>query len=94
MDVSYFAAGIISHLASDGPKAWTITLPSREELLNEMADAVLRWGVPDGEMVAYRSFRPFLPLLSNVDAYQVQLWAAWAIQHVCVKNGEFGLFLI
>ena len=39
-------------------------------------------------MVAYRSFSPFFPLLSHFE-HEVQLWAVWAILHVCTKNGKF-----
>lgn len=36
-------------------------------------------------MVAYRSFKPFEPLL--VSPYpEVRLWAVWAISHVCARN--------
>lgn len=88
IDVSYFAAGIIAHLASDGPEAWSVKEIDRASLLQELATVVLQWGVPEGEMVAYRSFHPFFPLLARHDTYQVQLWAAWAIQHVCAKNAK------
>lgn len=50
---------------------------------------VASWQAPEGEMVAYRSFHPFLSLLQCYDAPQVQLWAVWAIHHVCTKNGKF-----
>ncbi|KAK6621766.1 hypothetical protein RUM44_001573 [Polyplax serrata] len=88
IDVSYFAAGIIAHLASDGPEAWTISDISRDFILQELATAVELWGMPEGEMVAYRSFHPFFPLLAKHDTYQLQLWAAWAIRHVCAKNAR------
>ncbi|XP_047361146.1 protein zyg-11 homolog B-like isoform X1 [Vespa velutina] len=88
IDVSYFAAGIAAHLLSDGPSAWSSMLsqPSREQLLDQLAHAVTHWQTPQGEMVAYRSFQPFFPLLRCSDAYPVQLWAVWAIHHVCTKN--------
>lgn len=90
IDVSYFAAGIAAHLLSDGPQAWTTwtdgqILPTREQLLEQLAKAVTNWQTPQGEMVAYRSFQPFFPLL-RCSAYPVQLWAVWAIHHVCTKN--------
>lgn len=88
IDVGYFAAGIIAHLASDGPQAWLVGTPEREELLSELGDVVLKWEQPKGEMVAYRSFKPFFPLLTCKKSPTVQLWAVWAIQHVCTKNGE------
>ncbi|KAI4503158.1 hypothetical protein M0802_002202 [Mischocyttarus mexicanus] len=88
IDVSYFAAGITAHLLSDGPEAWSSVVPnsSREHLLDKLAHAVTQWRTPQGEMVAYRSFQPFFPLLRCSDAYPVQLWAVWAIHHVCTKN--------
>ncbi|XP_012283903.1 protein zyg-11 homolog B [Orussus abietinus] len=88
IDVSYFAAGITAHLLSDGPRAWTMafSLPTRLEMLDLLAHAVSVWQTPQVEMVAYRSFQPFFPLLNCKDAYPVQLWAVWAIHHVCSKN--------
>ncbi|XP_014203818.1 protein zyg-11 homolog B [Copidosoma floridanum] len=86
IDVSYFAAGIAAHLLSDGPALWNTIASTRPQLLNQLARAVTNWQTPQGEMVAYRSFHPFFPLLRCADAYPVQLWAAWAIHHVCTKN--------
>jgi len=91
IDVSYFAAGIAAHLLSDGPQSWCSmpSQPSREQLLDQLVHAVTHWQTPQGEMVAYRSFQPFFPLLRCTDAYPVQLWAVWAIHHVCTKNRKF-----
>lgn len=86
IDVSYFAAGIVAHLASDGEKQWIVSSHSREEMLLKLESAVMEWEVPESEMVAYRSFKPFFPLLGLEMDSQVQLWAVWAIHHVCTKN--------
>ena len=40
-------------------------------------------------MVAYRSFTPFFPLMAENQEYSVQLWAVWAIHHVCSKNRKY-----
>ncbi|XP_025110002.1 protein zyg-11 homolog B-like [Pomacea canaliculata] len=89
IDVSYFAAGIIAHLASDGEEAWRdIAGMQRADILEELGEVVAGWEQPQGEMVAYRSFSPFFPLLDCFDTPSVQLWAVWAIQHVCTKNGD------
>lgn len=85
IDVSYFAAGIISHLASESIQKWLV-VSAKEDILKELRDVVLQWEQPEGEMVAYRSFNPFFPLLRCFDCPAVQLWAVWAIQHVCTKN--------
>lgn len=88
IDVSYFAAGIIAHLASDGAQTWLIASTDRSDILQELYSVVLKWEQPSGEMVAYRSFSPFVPLLRSSDMPAVQLWAVWAILHVCTKNAE------
>ncbi|KAB0791231.1 hypothetical protein PPYR_03031 [Photinus pyralis] len=86
IDVSYFAAGIVAHLASDGPLYWSVNKFTRDEMLVELRNAVSQWKVPDSEMVAYRSFKPFFPLMRPEMDYPIQLWAVWAIHHVCTKN--------
>lgn len=86
IDVSYFAAGIVAHLTSDGPNKWNVKCYTRDEMLNELGSAVSEWKVPDTEMVAYRSFKPFFPLLKKDMDHEIQLWAVWAIHHVCTKN--------
>lgn len=86
IDVSYFAAGIVAHLASDGAQYWTVDSYKREDMLNELGKAVSQWKVPECEIVAYRSFKPFFSLLRRDMDHQVQLWAVWAIHHVCTKN--------
>ncbi|XP_052825514.1 protein zyg-11 homolog B [Octopus bimaculoides] len=88
IDVSYFAAGIFAHLASDASEYWMSSSLTRDDVLNELKDVVLKWEQPQGEMVAYRCFKPFFPLLQCYEAPPVQLWACWAIQHVCTKNGD------
>lgn len=126
IDVSYFAAGIVAHLASDGDMIWDSSIASslstqqasgtspatptspnapavlvppasppqllasplhtRTHMLHALERSVLGWRVPDTEMVSYRSFRPFFPLLRTDADHRVQLWAVWAIHHVCTKN--------
>ncbi|CAH1118716.1 unnamed protein product [Phaedon cochleariae] len=86
IDVGYFAAGIVAHLASDGDQGWKISCRNRRDMLMELEKAVAAWKTPASEMVAYRSFKPFFSLLSVGMDYQVQLWAVWAIHHVCTKN--------
>ena len=52
--------------------------------------AVLNWEQPKEEMVAYRSFEPFVPLLMSHEKHPVQLWAVWALHHVTTRNSKFG----
>ncbi|XP_071378482.1 protein zyg-11 homolog [Centroberyx affinis] len=88
VEVSYFAAGILAHLTSRGEEAWTLSLSLRSSLLEQLHSAILKWPTPECEMVAYRSFNPFFPLLECFHTPGVQLWAAWAMQHVCSKNAS------
>ncbi|XP_076170016.1 protein zyg-11 homolog B isoform X2 [Ptiloglossa arizonensis] len=87
IEVSYFAAGITAHLLSDGPHLWSKIplIRNRDDLLEQLTLTVTQWKSPQGEMVAYRSFQPFFPLLRCSDI-PVQLWAIWAIQHVVTQN--------
>uniref|UniRef100_A0A8C7XJM2 Zyg-11 family member, cell cycle regulator n=1 Tax=Oryzias sinensis TaxID=183150 RepID=A0A8C7XJM2_9TELE len=88
VEVSYFAAGILAHLTSRGEEAWTLKPSLRSSLLEQLHAVIMKWPTPECEMVAYRSFNPFFPLLECFHTPGVQLWAAWAMQHVCSKNGE------
>ncbi|XP_030062511.1 protein zyg-11 homolog isoform X4 [Microcaecilia unicolor] len=86
VEVSYFAAGIIAHLISRGEETWTLSSSLRNTLVEQLHSAILKWPTPECEMVAYRSFNPFFPLLGCFSTPGVQLWAVWAMQHVCSKN--------
>eukprot|EP00058_Branchiostoma_floridae_P017220 XP_002602708.1 hypothetical protein BRAFLDRAFT_72930 [Branchiostoma floridae] len=59
----------------------------REDFMDYLI-AVRSWNNPTGEMVAYRSFHPFFPLLECYTTPAVQLWSVWAMQHVCTKNPD------
>ncbi|XP_019386985.1 PREDICTED: protein zyg-11 homolog B-like isoform X2 [Crocodylus porosus] len=89
IEVSYFSAGIIAHLISRGEQAWTLSPAQRKSLMEQLHSAILKWPTPRCKMVAlvaYRSFSPFYPLLDCFTIPGVQLWAVWAIQHVCCKT--------
>ncbi|XP_033103577.1 protein zyg-11 homolog B-like [Anneissia japonica] len=88
LEVSYFAAGIIAHLAHESVKDWGACFMERVEILNALHSKILSWENPESEMVAYRSFSPFFPLLERYDTPEVQLWSVWAMHHVCTKNAS------
>ncbi|XP_015248459.1 PREDICTED: protein zyg-11 homolog B [Cyprinodon variegatus] len=88
VEVSYFAAGILAHLTSRGEEAWVLSPGLRCTLLEQLHAVIMKWPTPECEMVAYRSFNPFFPLLECFHTPGVQLWAAWAMQHVCSKNAS------
>ncbi|XP_070259436.1 protein zyg-11 homolog A [Myotis yumanensis] len=88
MEVSYFAAGVIAHLASD-PQPWVSCDLQRTTLLQDLYVTIQNWPSSSCKMTAlvtYRSFKAFFPLLGNFSQPEVQLWALWAMYHVCSKN--------
>ena len=46
------------------------------------------WKTNVPEMVAYRSFKPFYPLMAENQPFAVQMWAVWALHHVCCNQGD------
>ena len=54
LQVSYNAAGVLSHIASDGPEAWTIEEPSRESVLNALTEAIQKWDLTVRRNINYR----------------------------------------
>lgn len=85
VDVRYFAGGILAHLASR-PEAWTLDEDLRSTVLTQLHSSIMTWTQLEREMVSYRSFRPFCPLLQTGQPPGVQLWAVWAIHLVCSQN--------
>ncbi|KAL7985077.1 hypothetical protein Chor_003647 [Crotalus horridus] len=89
IEVSYFAAGITANLLSRGEQAWTLSQKLRRSLIEKLHSTLLKWPTPECKMVAlpaYRSLKPFYPLLDCFALPGVQIWAAWAILHVCCKT--------
>lgn len=89
IEISYFSAGVFAHLLSNDVNDWSVHGVSRHLVVQELETAILSWKQADKEMVAYRSFNPFLPLLRCYATYQAQLWAVWAIQHVLTAHGSY-----
>lgn len=87
IDVSYFAIGILAQLASDNNLNWSkVENFDMDQMLQQMLNQIQSWPNPSFEMVAYRSFEPFMSLLTNDRHESISLWALWAIHHVCTKN--------
>ncbi|MPC27462.1 protein zer-1 homolog [Portunus trituberculatus] len=82
IEVSYNAAGVLSHIASGGPEAWTIDRPTRAEVLERMVAAIERWDLASKRNINYRSFEPILRLLEVYHTPQCQHWAAWALANL------------
>ncbi|KAG0730508.1 Protein zer-1 [Chionoecetes opilio] len=82
IEVSYNAAGVLSHIASGGAEAWTIDCPTRAEVLERMVAAIERWDLASKRNINYRSFEPILRLLEVHHTPQCQHWAAWALANL------------
>ncbi|XP_038124608.1 protein zyg-11 homolog isoform X2 [Cyprinodon tularosa] len=83
--VRYFAGGILAQLGSRA-EAWTLDDELRSAILEELHESIITWPHLEREMVSYRSFHPFCPLLQPCQPSGVQLWAVWAIHLVCSQN--------
>ncbi|XP_064649443.1 protein zer-1 homolog [Lineus longissimus] len=79
IEVSYNAAGVLAHMASDRPDVWLIDSPSREAVLARLVDAIERWDITSSRNINYRSFEPILRLLPVYETPAVQHWASWAL---------------
>ncbi|KAM7358092.1 protein zer-1 homolog isoform 2-T2 [Cochliomyia hominivorax] len=82
IEVSYNAAGVLAHIASDGAEAWTIKEPSRDEVLISMVNAIRRWDIKSERNINYRSFEPILGLVRCYETPQCQHWAVWALANL------------
>lgn len=82
IEVSYNAAGVLSHMASDGPEVWTIEEPSRESVLSRMVAAIERWDIASQRNINYRSFEPILHLVKIYETPECQHWAVWALANL------------
>uniref|UniRef100_A0A8C0X363 Protein zer-1 homolog-like C-terminal domain-containing protein n=1 Tax=Castor canadensis TaxID=51338 RepID=A0A8C0X363_CASCN len=88
IEVSYFAAGVVAHLTCD-KQHWLFRDLQRNALLQDLHATIQNWPSSSCTMsalVTYRSFKAFFPLLGNFSQPEVQLWALWAMYHVCSKN--------
>ncbi|KAL4609566.1 hypothetical protein GN956_G23626 [Arapaima gigas] len=82
IEVSYNACGVLSHIMFDGPEAWAIMQPHRDEVMNRMWDAIRSWDVSSRRNINYRSFEPILRLLPQSISPVSQHWATWALYNL------------
>uniref|UniRef100_A0A8I3Q9H3 Protein zer-1 homolog n=2 Tax=Canis lupus familiaris TaxID=9615 RepID=A0A8I3Q9H3_CANLF len=82
IEVSYNACGVLSHIMFDGPEAWGICEPQREEVEERMWAAIQSWDVNSRRNINYRSFEPILRLLPQGISPVSQHWATWALYNL------------
>jgi len=88
IEVSYNAAGVLAHMASDGPEAWTIKLPERDHVLSRLTRAINRWDLHSCRNINYRSFLPIIHLAGVTHTPECQLWAIWALTNLTTVTPE------
>ncbi|GAB1599114.1 protein zer-1 homolog [Argonauta hians] len=79
IEVSYNAAGVLSHIACDGAEAWNIDNPRRTDVLKTMVGVIESWDISAKRNINYRSFEPILRLVQAYDTPEAQHWAVWAL---------------
>lgn len=82
IEVSYNAAGVLAHIASDGPDIWAITQPSREDVLDSLVKNIERWDLSIDRNINYRSMEPIFRLVRCFHQPQCQHWAVWALANL------------
>jgi len=86
---SYPAAGVLAHMASDGPAAWTIQKPSRDDVLKRLARAVNSWDTKRERLqIKFRSLGPFIELLETEHTIECQIFATWTIANLTKVKGD------
>ena len=88
IEVSYNAAGVLAHMASDGEDAWTVEEPSRVQVLESMSRAIDAWSLDTKRNINYRSFEPILRLVRTNHTPQCQQWAVWALANLTRVDGK------
>ncbi|VDO03612.1 unnamed protein product [Rodentolepis nana] len=89
IQISYFAAGIVSHLACLPDDVWISAKQYKADFIRVLGEAVCKWTPPQNEMVAYRSFQPFQSLILDPNSrLEIHLWAVWAIHHILTKKNS------
>ena len=99
IEVSYNAAGVLAHMASDGPDSWTIKHPERIHVLSRMSRAINRWNLKSERNINYRSFAPIIKLAGIISMIRCFIFSNFAYLQVSatplnVKCGQYGLLPI
>ncbi|XP_025769440.1 protein zer-1 homolog [Puma concolor] len=89
IEVSYNACGVLSHIMFDGPEAWGICEPQREEVEERMWAAIQSWDINSRRNINYRSFEPILRLLPQGISPVSQHWATWALYNLVSVYREY-----
>ncbi|KAL4236756.1 Protein zer-1 [Mactra antiquata] len=86
-DVSSHAAAYLIMLAADGPESWTIDEPSSDVVLQEIDHVITHnWNIQQSRGVRFRTLKPILKQIQNVNTPVAQLWGAWLVCNLVIVN--------
>jgi len=88
LEICYNAAGVLSHICSDGDAAWTLKSISRNDCMKRVTASVAKWNVGASRNINYRSLQPILRLLPLDFNPCGQEWAVWALANLTNVNPE------
>ncbi|XP_071948288.1 protein zer-1 homolog [Antedon mediterranea] len=83
IEVSYNAAGVLSHILSDGPHKWDDRVTGRVKIIEKIQTAIDQWDIKTKRNINYRSFEPIIRLLDKSHTPICQYWAVWALTNLC-----------
>lgn len=84
IDVSSHAAAFLILLAADGPEAWTVDDPAREEILKDVERTIDLWKLDTSRGVKFRSLNPMTLQMENQDTPVAQYWACWMVCNLII----------
>lgn len=82
IEVSYNAVGIFSHITADGENAWTISQPTRNEVMMRMMRAIKRWPLESRRNINYR----YKNRRERERIFQNSIWTKGALIGLVYKN--------
>ncbi|CAI4221977.1 unnamed protein product [Auanema sp. JU1783] len=77
---SYFAAGVLSNILVC--QTWNNVKISKVWVNDLLTSVIMSWPNLQNAMVSYRSFLPFVRILSETNYSGAQMWCLWGINHV------------
>jgi Zyg-11 family protein len=89
IEISYNTCGILSHIGTDGPEVWTVSVPQKD-VFAAMEAAIGRWDIDSERSINYHSLEPLLRIIKCKSCWTAQLWAVWALANLTnVSSGKY-----
>lgn len=85
---------MLAHLASDGYKAWTISTPSRNDVLMGMTKASQNWNFNSYLIIDNRSIKPVLQLAQVRHTPECAQLAVWGLANLTKKMRKYNIIYL